>query len=65
MLEKVNKFEEKFTNNSANLDSPLRVNKLQPLSESSGSCKLLQMVCLILIFLFKKIVYEIFFAESL
>lgn len=43
MLEKVNKFEEKFISNSANLDSPLRVNKLQPLAESSGSCKLLQM----------------------
>lgn len=43
MLEKVSKFEEHFTN-SANLDSPLKVNKLQPLGDNSGSCKLLQMV---------------------
>lgn len=43
MLEKVNKFEEQFVT-SANLDSPLRVNKLQPLADNTGSHKLLQMV---------------------
>ncbi|XP_054715913.1 leucine zipper transcription factor-like protein 1 [Uloborus diversus] len=46
MLEKVNKFEERLLNNNLEknpMDSPLKLNKLQPLAENSGASKLLQM----------------------